>query len=588
MSGREVDVDSLFDRNADTQLLDRRRREELGLVAQRAPASSTPVRFGPESMLDEELPPRPRPAMLRVALDARPQRELIPGAVVTVVVTVHDDGDAAAADVLLRVTVPSDCEPVPDSFARDDAALDGEALLGEGLRLGTVAAGEAVRVRFTMRVLPGTGPLDVLAHAYAPGIATIAGPALRLTRRAGHAAFEPPRPFFELEADETDESLTPAAEIPALAAPEMQRTVDTVVDEPAAPEVIAPEVVAPRAVAPEPVAEEAVAPEDVAAAVIVPDYVIVRPTPRAPAVPDVVVANETPVRAPNVIAPAVVVVKRVSKAGVSKPAAAKPAKAVAPESKPAPPESKPAPAEPKPAPPEPKLAAKTKPAPKPRARKRAAKSAPEAPRPHVLARALVEADVYMLERIFAGAIPHGLAAVALLSSVAAVDAPLGDALGVRDFARTIAAAVPRALVAARTNRPAPAIVTRESLETVRAFAPAPAEPFTHDGPLLVTRLDERELDGLRSVLARDLDDVFLRGVQVLLAVAPRALDGVAPEAGARAAEALAAYRVAAGAWLMRVTVRRAVDRRYDPLLANDASLHEAGRELVTALRAALA
>jgi hypothetical protein len=568
MSGREVDLDSLFDRNADTQLLDRRRREELGLVAQRAPASSTPVRFGPESMLGEELPPRPRAAVLRVALDARPQRELIPGAVVTIVASVHDDGDAPASDVLLRITVPSDCEAVPDSFARGDAALDGDALLGEGLRLGTVAASEAVRVRFTMRVLSGTGPLDVLAHASAPGVPTIAAPTLRLTRRAGHAAFDAPRPFFELEADETDASLTPDTEIAAIAAPETPRTVDTIVDEPAAPKVIAPEVVAPEAVAPEAVAAEAVAPP-----VIVPDYVIVKPAPRAPVVPDVVVATETPLRAPDVIAPAVVVVKRVSKPGVNKPAASKPAKAVTPEPKPAPPEPKPTP--------------KPKPAPKPRARKRAAKPAPEAPRPHVLARALDEADVYMLERIFAGAIPHGLAAVALLSSVAAVDAPLGNALGVRDFARTISAAVPRALVAARTNRPAPPIVTRESLETVRAFAPAPAEPFVQEGPLLVTRLDERELDGLRSVLARDLDDVFLRGAQVLLAVAPRALDGVAPDAGARAAEALAAFRVAAGAWLMRVTVRRAVDRRYDPLVANDASLHEAGRVLVAALRAAL-
>jgi hypothetical protein len=68
---------------------------------------------------------------------------------------------------------------------------------------------------------------------------------------------------------------------------------------------------------------------------------------------------------------------------------------------------------------------------------------------------------------------------------------------------------------------------------------------------------------------------------------PRALDGAAAETGARANEALAAYRVAAGAWLMRVTVRRAVDRRYDPLVAADASLHEAGRALVAALRGAV-
>jgi hypothetical protein len=53
-------------------------------------------------------------------------------------------------------------------------------------------------------------------------------------------------------------------------------------------------------------------------------------------------------------------------------------------------------------------------------------------------------------------------------------------------------------------------------------------------------------------------------------------------------DALAAYRAASGGWLMRVTVRRAVDKRYDPLTAADPMLHEAGRALVTALREAVA
>jgi hypothetical protein len=35
-------------------------------------------------------------------------------------------------------------------------------------------------------------------------------------------------------------------------------------------------------------------------------------------------------------------------------------------------------------------------------------------------------------------------------------------------------------------------------------------------------------------------------------------------------------------------VRRAVDRRYDPLTADDPTLHAAGRDLVAALRVAIA
>ena len=134
------------------------------------------------------------------------------------------------------------------------------------------------------------------------------------------------------------------------------------------------------------------------------------------------------------------------------------------------------------------------------------------------------------------------------------------------------------------NRPTPPVVTREALAVIRPAADAPHDDPAYEGVLLVARLDARELDALRALLARALDDPFLRGVQVLLAVVPRALDGVADGDAARAREALAAYRAAAGAWLMRLTVRRAVDRRYDPLTADDPTLHDAGRALVAALR----
>ncbi|MEA2786385.1 MAG: hypothetical protein QOF71_2489 [Candidatus Eremiobacteraeota bacterium] len=527
MSARDVDVDALFDRDADTQLLDRRRREELGLVPHVPRSSSTPARFGPESILVDEAPQLPRAAMLRVALDARPERELIPGAVVTVVATVHDDGEAPAADVLLRISVPPECEPLPNSFARGETALDGDVLLGEGVRIETIAPGDAVRVRFAMRVLSGTGPLDVIAHVSAPGVATVAAPALRLTRRAGHAAFDAPRPFFELETDETDDALTPVA----AAEPEPPRTVDTTVDEPAAPVVIPP------------------APVIAPAVVVVADVV---------AVPEVVTEPEVVVKP---YAPAVVIVKRPApEPVVEEPVAAEP---VAPEPIVV---AEPAVVEPV--------------APKP--------VVVDVPRPYVLARTLDDEDVSSLERIFGGDVPHGLAALALLSSVAAVDTPLGEALGIRAFARAVATAVPRALIAARMSRPVPPVVTRESLDSIRPFAETPHDPYPQYFPLLVTRMDERELEALRAVLERDLDDLLLRGVQVLLAVAPRALEGVKSRATTSARDAMAEYRVAAGAWLMRVTVRRAVDRHYDPLLASDASLHEAGRRLVTALRGGFA
>src|SRR6202163_4318573 len=209
MSACDIDVDGLFDRNADTRLLDRRRHEELGLPPLAAAASSsTPARFGPESMLGGVPIAAPRGPMLRVALEARPDRELIPGAIVTVVAEVADEGDTDADDVRLRVGIPPECEAVDGSFARDGIELDGEALLGEGLRLGTIPAAGSIRLRFVMRVLPGTESLDVAAHAEAPGVPTIAAPSLRLTRRSHHAAFDTPLPFFELETGE-DEAKSP-------------------------------------------------------------------------------------------------------------------------------------------------------------------------------------------------------------------------------------------------------------------------------------------------------------------------------------------------------------------------------------------
>lgn len=456
MKRRDVDLESLFERDADSRLLERRRREELGREPHAVPQSITPASFGAESIVDDGVEAAPRPAFLELTLAAHPEDGLIPGAVVTCVATVADPGDADVPDVRLRLVIPPEAEPIPGSFARDGVAIDGEALLADGLRLGTVASGAEVRIRFALRVLPGTEPLHVGAHATATGVPAIAAPALRLGRRAGHAAYDAPKPFYELETGEPD--VEGAAIAPA---------------------------------APEPAAPEPVAPEPPVAA-----------RPLAPAPPLVV---------------------------------------------------------------------------------------PPPPAPVALTAPLRVEDARALERVFAGGVPHGLAAIALLAATACTGGPLGEALGLESFRAAVTAALPRALVAARMRKPTPPVVTREALAALRADAVAIAAPPARSGaPLLTLPLDPREEEALRAVLARDLADAFLRGVQVLLAIAPRALeggpDGVAPDVAA----ALAAHRTAAGAWLMRVTVRRAVDRRFDPLTADDAALYEAGRRVVASLRAAVA
>ncbi len=215
---------------------------------------------------------------------------------------------------------------------------------------------------------------------------------------------------------------------------------------------------------------------------------------------------------------------------------------------------------------------------------------PPAPDPGLavrLERPLAAADARAFERLFGGGVPDGLGALVLLAGIACSAGEPGRALGLEPFQRAVSAALPRALVAARMGKPTPPVVSPQALAAIRPDAPLAAPAETASGPMLVAALDARELEALRGLLRRELADPFLRGAQLLLAVAPRELAGVGHAAAARAGEALAAYRVAAGAWLMRVTVRRAVDRRYDPLTADDAGLRDAAAQLVTVLREAL-
>jgi hypothetical protein len=463
---REVDIEALFERDADSRLLERRRRTELGLAPHVPTSLSTASEFGAESIDPGRAAPSRRPALLRVELDARPSRELIPGAVATLVVTVANDGDVPVDDVLLRLAVPPEAEPVEGSFTRDDAPIDGETLLGEGQRIGAIAPSRAIRVRFALRVLPGTEALDVAVHASASAVPAVGTPTLRLQRRAGHTAYEQPKPFYELEDGEHDEE--PA--LPATGPPSAPvRLVDVLVDEP-----------------------------------------LVQPAIEQPEFeqPAVTVEADTP-----------------ESLVVSEPA--------------------------------------------------------------TLARAVTLERVRALERFYAGGVPHGLATLALLAATACSSGPLGEALRLEPFRASVAEALPRALVAARMGKPTPPVVTREVLDAIEAEASGPAGGIAFETPTLTARLDERDFTALQNVLRRDLDDLFLRGMQVLLAIAPRTIEGVDADRVLHATAALSAFRLGAGAWLMRVTVRRSVDRRYDPLTADDDALRDAGAALVTALREVL-
>ncbi|HYZ14992.1 MAG TPA: hypothetical protein VE591_01275 [Candidatus Acidoferrum sp.] len=452
----ERDIDALFERDADSRLVERRRAKELGLAPHPPTATASVTRFGAESIRADEIKVSRRPAALRVTLEGRPDRELIPGTLVTLVVTVANDGDVNAREAVLRIALPPEAEPVDGSFSRDDISIDHAALTGEGLRLGTIPPAIETRLRFAVHVLSGTEPLDIGAHVSADGVPAVGVPALRLRRREGHAAFAQPKPFFELEEGEQHEDL------PAEVGEAAEQRVDAVIDEIASPEIVAP--------LPQPEPE---------------------PAPRE--------------RPPRVF----------------------------------------------------------------------------------LTRPIGAADVRSFDRVFAGGVPHGLAAFALLTGIACTSGSASEALGLEAFRAAVAATLPRALVAARMRKPTPAIVTYEALDAIRPNGNVTPSNAAPDGTTLVAAFDGPDVEGLYAVLRRDLEDPFLRGTQVLLAILPREIEGVGADDARAVVEALSAFRVTAGAWLMRVTVRRAVDRRYDPLTADDAALRDAGTALIAALREVL-
>src|SRR5579884_103666 len=426
MNEREVDIDALFERDADARLLERRRREELGLAPLAAVATTTPIQFGPESMVDGEPAPFVRGALLRVAVDARPTAELIPGALVAVVVTVHDEGDVDAPDAKLRVVLPADAEAVDGSFLRDGVAIDGTALTGEGLRLGPVPAGEAIRVNVSLRILPGTEALDLFAEVSCPGVPSIAAPALRLTRRSGHAAVSPPKPFFELEEDEEPLDLfEPAAD--AFVAERI--VIDTISAAPAMPPLPEPDAV-PQDAEPEP--ESARRPERTAP--VAEPELVAEPEPvlePAAVVEPEAIAEPAGVVEPETAEPEAVAGTEAAAgpdAVAETEAAAEPEAVSEPEAFGEPPAEEP-PIAPPPLPRAvffsgPRVTIGPPPTPSPAEPPREPvepariEAARRRERDELLARAIEADEVRALQRVFTGAVPHGLAALALLSSIA--------------------------------------------------------------------------------------------------------------------------------------------------------------------------
>lgn len=216
-----------FDASADMKLLGRR-RSSLGLPAPTEPVLAIIAQDG-EPVVRFEAPKRG--AVLLLDITAVPKDGVIPGAIVTIALSVTNDGDADADDTVLAVPLPGGVTYRPGSFVRDGhAQYDdvAESFFGSGFAIGMLPAKTRATFVWKLAVRLGQSPLLIAPSARASNAAVAGGRQLRIGRRAptGGAAFGLPLPqpkpfvptalpiavlpFYELDAEE--EIIAEAAE----------------------------------------------------------------------------------------------------------------------------------------------------------------------------------------------------------------------------------------------------------------------------------------------------------------------------------------------------------------------------------------
>lgn len=215
---RPVSYEPDFDNVADMRLVGRR-RASLGLAV-----AGEPVR----AILDdddefERFDAPKRGAVLLLDITAVPNDGVIPGAIVTLALSVTNDGDNDAADTVVAVPLPGGVTYRPGSFVRDGhAQYDdvAESFFGSGLSIGTLAAKTRATFVWKLAVRLGQSPLLIAPSARAENAAIAGGRQLRIGRKAVvGAAFAAPLPsmpkpyvptelpvkvlpFYELDAEE--------------------------------------------------------------------------------------------------------------------------------------------------------------------------------------------------------------------------------------------------------------------------------------------------------------------------------------------------------------------------------------------------
>jgi hypothetical protein len=203
-------IEARYGRSADMRLHDLL-REELGLPP-RPPVLTPYIDAADEdNEADENDTFAASGAVLVAALDAQPRMGLIPGALVTIVLTIMNDGTLAARNLRAILALPADTTYRPGTFAIDGVPFgDDKAteFLGNGANIGGVEPGAHRTVLLKLLIEAGVGDIALSPHLSATAGAVLGLRAMMLKRAAPPArSVVPERPFYESDPDESAEAL---------------------------------------------------------------------------------------------------------------------------------------------------------------------------------------------------------------------------------------------------------------------------------------------------------------------------------------------------------------------------------------------
>lgn len=205
-----------FEESADMRLVELH-RASLGVAKPDSSAwKSVTVTDG--ITVDAEGEPELQSAMLALELRATPESGVIPGAIVTLALSITNEGSQPARNARVRVPLPGGAGYRNGSLVRDGRAMSdetAEGLLGDGLAVGDVAPGTRISLLWKIGVRIGNKPLVIAPSAQADESAIVGAKAIVISRKDATAGFtaeveqidraQRDLPIYELDEEETIE-----------------------------------------------------------------------------------------------------------------------------------------------------------------------------------------------------------------------------------------------------------------------------------------------------------------------------------------------------------------------------------------------